>query len=84
MLFQQQRLSLRMSLLPENELNKWTRKSLKEGICGIVNCSNVQPKKCKKCKNYYCSEHFPPHLDLQPDIESEYSSSNVGLNYNID
>jgi hypothetical protein len=64
-------------------INEWTHKSLKEGICGIVNCFNKPTKKCKKCKNYYCSEHFP-HLDLLLDSTFEYSSSNVGLDWYID
>ncbi len=67
----------------EVEINEWTRKSRKEGICGIVNCVNKQITQCKKCTNYYCSEHFPPHLDLLPDSSDfEYnsnSSSNDGL-----
>ena len=68
-----------MSLLTENDINEWTSRSVNDGICGIVNCLNKPNKKCKKCKNYYCSKHFPPHLDLVPEVESEYSSSNVGL-----
>jgi hypothetical protein len=78
------RLSLRMPLLTENEIKECTCRSLKEGICGIVNCYNKPTKKCKKCKNYYCSEHFPPHLDLLPDDTFEYSSSNVGLDWYTD
>jgi hypothetical protein len=31
---------------------------------------NKPTKKCNKCNNYYGSEHFTPHLDLLPDIES--------------
>ncbi len=57
----------------------------KEGICGIVNCyHNKQITQCKKCTNYYCSEHFPSHLDLLPDGNLEYSSSNEGLERYMD
>lgn len=65
----------------EEEINDWTRRSGREGICGIVYCFNKPTTACKKCTNYYCSEHFPSHLDILPDGESEYSSSNVGLDY---
>jgi hypothetical protein len=68
----------------EEEIDEWTRRSRKEGICGIVNCFNKPTKQCKKCTNYYCSEHFPPHLDLVPDGDPEYSSSNEGLEYYMD
>jgi hypothetical protein len=68
-----------MSLPTEIEINEWSHRSLKEGICGIVNCPNEPTKKCKKCKNYYCLEHFPPHFDLLPDSTFEYSNSNAGL-----
>ena len=63
----------------EKEINEWTRRSEKEGICGIVSCFNKPTTQCKKCTNYYCSEHFPSHLDLLPDDEFEYVSSNEGL-----
>jgi hypothetical protein len=71
-------------LLPtEEEINEWTRRSRKEGICGIVNCFNKPTKQCKKCTNYYCSGHFPSHLDLLPDSSdfdcNNNSSSNDGL-----
>ena len=39
---------------------------------------------CKKCTNYYCSEHFPSHLDLLPDGDLEYSSTNEGLERYMD
>jgi hypothetical protein len=69
-----------MSLPTEIEIDEWTRRSIKGGICGIVNCLNKPTKKCQKCKNYYCSDHFPPHLDLLLVGEFEYSSdSNEGL-----
>lgn len=29
-----------MSLPTENKIDEWTRRSLKEGICGIVDCLN--------------------------------------------
>jgi hypothetical protein len=70
----------------EEQINEWTRRSRKEGVCGIVDCFNKPTKQCKKCSNYYCSEHFSPHLDLLPDGSNvfEYnntfaSSSNDGL-----
>jgi hypothetical protein len=68
----------------EQEINEWTKRSLKEGICGIVTCFNKPAKQCKKCTNYYCQNHFPSHLDLLPDCELEYSSSNAGLENFID
>jgi hypothetical protein len=68
----------------EAEINEWTRRSRKEGICGIVNCFNKPTKQCKKCTNYYCSEHFPSHLDLLPDGDFEYFSSNEGLELYMD
>jgi hypothetical protein len=74
-----------MSVPTEEEINKWTRRSRNEGICGIVNCVNKPTKQCKKCTNYYCSEHFPPHLDLLQDGEFEYNtSSNEVLELYID
>ena len=63
----------------EHEINEWTRRSLREGICGIVNCFNKPTKQCKECPNYYCQEHFPSHLDILPYGETEYPSSNEGL-----
>jgi hypothetical protein len=68
----------------EKEINEWIRRSRKEGICGIVNCFNKPTTQCKKCTNYYCSEHFPPHLDLLPDSTFEYPSSNMGLDWYAD
>jgi hypothetical protein len=68
----------------EEEINEWTRRSRNEGICGIVNCFNKPTKQCKKCTNYYCSDHFPSHLDLLPDNELEYSSSNEDLKHYTD
>lgn len=73
-----------MSLPTENEINERAGRSLNEGICGIVHCLKNPNKKCKKCKNYYCSDHFPPHLDLMLDGETEYSSLNEGLGLYID
>ena len=71
----------------EEEINEWTRRSRNEGVCGIVGCFNKPTTRRKKCTNYYCSEHFPPHLDLLPDGSSDFdynnnivaSSSNDGL-----
>ena len=70
----------------DEEINEWTRRSRKECLCGIVSCFNKPTTQCKKCTNYYCSEHFPPHLDLLPEGSSdlEYNkdipnSSNDGL-----
>ena len=51
----------------DKEINEWTRKSRKEGICGIVDCFNKPTIKCKKCTNYYCSEHLKSHIDILPD-----------------
>ena len=68
----------------EEEINEWTRRSRKEGICGIVSCFNKPATQCKKCTNYYCSEHFPSHLDLLPDSDFEYTSSNEGLDRYMD
>jgi hypothetical protein len=73
-----------MTYPTEEDINEWNRRSLKEGICGIVNCLSKPTKKCKKCKNHYCSEHFPPHLDLLPDSTFEYPSSNMGLDWYAD
>ena len=78
--------------LPTEEgINEWTRRSRKEGTCGIVNCFNKSTTQCKKCTNYYCSEHFPPHLDLLPDNSSDFeynnnsaSSSNCGLELHME
>ena len=70
----------------EKEINEWTKRSMKESICGIVSCFKKPTTKCKKCTNYYCSEHFPPHLDLLSDSTRDFeynnniaSSSNDGL-----
>jgi hypothetical protein len=68
----------------EQEINEWTERSLNEGICGIVYCFNEPTKQCKKCTNYYCSEHFPSHLDLVPDGNFESFSSNEGLELYMD
>jgi hypothetical protein len=75
----------------EEEINEWTRRSREEGLCGIVSCFNKPTTQCKKCTNYYCSKHFPPHLDLLPDSASDFeynntiaSSSNYGLELYMD
>ncbi|MGH9925032.1 MAG: hypothetical protein ACRD5B_06600 [Nitrososphaeraceae archaeon] len=65
----------------EEEINEWTRRLGKEGICGVVNCFNKPTKQCKKCTNYYCSEHYSSHVDLLPDGDFEYFSSNEGLTH---
>ena len=57
----------------EEEIDEWTRRSRKEGICGIVDCYNKPTLKCNKCENYYCSEHLKLHFDLLPDGTFEYS-----------
>jgi hypothetical protein len=57
------------NLPTEEEINEWTRRSLKDGFA-VSFTVLTKPKKCKKCKNYYCSEHFPQHLDST----FEYSS----------
>jgi hypothetical protein len=70
-------------LSTEEEINEWTRRSRKEGICGIISSFNRPTTQCKKCTNYYCSEYFPSHLDLLPDSSdfefNNNSSSNDGL-----
>lgn len=53
-------------------INEWTRRSRKEILCGIVNCYIKPTTKCKKCKNYYCNEHFESHIDIVPDCPLEY------------
>jgi hypothetical protein len=77
-------LPLTDDLPTEGEINEWTRRSLKEGECGIVDCFNKPTTQCKKCTNYYCSEHFPLHLDLLPDGDFEYTGSNEGLERYMD
>ena len=61
----------------EDEINEWTKRSRRGGICGIVNCFNKPTKQCKNCTNYYCSEHFPSHLDQMLAGEMEYFGSNA-------
>ncbi len=63
------------------EINEWVKRLMKEGICSIVHCLNETTRQCKKCTIYYCSEHFPSHLDLLPDIgdDLDYDSSNKVL-----
>jgi hypothetical protein len=68
----------------EKEINEWTKRSSKEGICGILSCLDKPPTQCKKCTNYYCSEHFPSHIDILPDEDFEYDSSNEGLERYMD
>ena len=63
-----------MKEFTEAEINEWTSRSLKEGICGIINCSNKPTSKCHKCSNYYCTEHFKTHLHLVKDFDMEYQS----------
>ena len=58
--------------LNETEINEWTRRSLKEGLCGILNCYNKPTSRCQKCTNYYCHEHFESHIDIVPDGELAY------------
>lgn len=64
----------------EEIINNWTRRSQMEGLCGIVNCYNKPTTKCKKCKNYYCKEHFKSHLDIVPDADSTENGVK-GLDY---
>ena len=68
----------------EREMNEWTRRSRKEGICGIVKCFNEPTTQCKKCTNYYCSEHFSFHLDILPEGYSDSATSNKGLERYVD
>ena len=64
----------------QTEINEWTPRSQKEGICGIINCFKKPTIQCSKCKNYYCYEHFESHIDILPDSTFEYSrSANEGL-----
>jgi len=63
-----------MNELTEAEINEWTSRSLKRGICGIVNCFNKPTSQCPKCLNYYCIEHFKTHFHLVEDIDMEYQS----------
>jgi hypothetical protein len=63
----------------QTEINEWTRRSQKEGICGIVNCLEKPTFLCVKCKNNYCSEHFELHFDILADDTAGYSSANEGL-----
>jgi hypothetical protein len=63
----------------DQDIEEWRLKIKNTDLCGIVQCFNKPTKQCKKCTNYYCQEHFPSHLDLLPDGETEYSSSNEGL-----
>lgn len=49
-------------------------------IFSFACCLNLHP-------NYYCSEHFPSHLDLVPDVphgDFEYFTSNEGLEQFMD
>jgi len=59
---------------------------IKEDICGIVYCYNKPIKRCKKCKIYYCLDHFSSHLGLLPDTGDvlDYESSNEGLELFMD
>lgn len=59
----------------QTEINEWTRRSQKEGICGIVNCFKKPTFLCVKCKNNYCPEHFESHFDILPDGTFEYPRS---------
>jgi hypothetical protein len=68
----------------EKEMNEWTRRSRKEGLCGIVKCFNNPTIQCKKCTNYYCSEHFSFRLDILPERYSDYATSNKGLERYMD
>jgi hypothetical protein len=68
----------------EKEINEWTKRSRKEGLCGIVKCLNEPTTQCKKCTNYYCSEHFTFHLDILPEGYSEYAASHKGLECYMD
>jgi hypothetical protein len=63
----------------QTEINEWTLRSQKEGICGIVNCLKKPTFLCVKCKNNYCHEHFESHFDILQDGTFEYSSANAGL-----
>jgi hypothetical protein len=68
------------------EINEWTKRSRKEGICDIVKCFNQPSTQCKKCTNYYCSEHFPSHFDILPegDLGFDYATSNEVLERYLD
>jgi hypothetical protein len=71
-----------MGMTEEEIINEWTRRSRKEGLCGIVNCYYKPITKCKKCTNYYCYEHFESHIDIVTDSELEYQErGNNSLDY---
>jgi hypothetical protein len=59
----------------QTEINEWTHRSQKEGICGIVNCFIKPTTLCSKCKNNYCYEHIELHFDILPDGTFEYPRS---------
>jgi hypothetical protein len=71
----------------QKEMSEWTTRSRKKGICGIVKCFNKPTTQCKRCTNYYCSEHFPFHLDILPEGYSGFdyaTPSNGGLDAYMD
>jgi hypothetical protein len=38
-----------MNEITEAKINEWTSRSLKEGICGVVNCFKKPTTHCPKC-----------------------------------
>ena len=71
-----------MEITEEEIINEWTRRSRKEGLCGIVNCYNKPTANCKRCTNYYCNEHFESHIDIVTDSKLEYQErGNKSLDY---
>lgn len=56
----------------ESEISKWTRRSQKEGLCGILNCYITPTTQCPNCTNYYCGEHYESYIDIVRDGELEF------------
>jgi hypothetical protein len=71
-----------LSEVSEIKINAWTRRSQKEGICGILNCFSQRTNRCRKCMNHYYHEHLESHFDIVPDWELEYlDREKKGLDY---
>jgi hypothetical protein len=63
-----------MEMTEEEIINEWTRRSRKEGHCGIVNCYNKPTTKCNK--------HFESHIDIIDDSKLENQErGNKSLDY---
>lgn len=46
----------------EEEINEWTERSRKEGICGIADCFNKPAKQCKNAPIITAQNIFPRTL----------------------